>query len=83
MPKSAIHLCFVDDLPALRHRAPLPRGFAAMTPERRRELAASGGRAAHANGTAHEWTPSEASAAGKVGGRISRRRPAGWKVEGD
>lgn len=41
------------------------RGFATLTPERRREIASQGGRAAHASGNAHEFTAEEASAAGK------------------
>ena len=36
------------------------RGFASMSPERQKEIASKGGRAAHAKGTAHEWTPEEA-----------------------
>jgi general stress protein YciG len=45
-----------------------PRGFAAMTPERQRELARLGGRAAHARGTAHEFSREEARVAGRRGG---------------
>lgn len=52
------------------------RGFSSMSPEQRSAIARKGGKAAHALGTAHKWTPREASEAGKVGGRISRRRPA-------
>mgnify|MGYP006195342569 CR=1 FL=1 len=48
------------------------RGFAAMNPERQREIASEGGRAAHAKGTAHEWTSEEARVAGRKGGQISR-----------
>lgn len=44
-----------------------PRGLAGMSPERRREIASKGGQAAHARGTAHQWTAEEASAAGKRG----------------
>ena len=33
------------------------RGFASMSPEKQREIASKGGRAAHEKGTAHEWTP--------------------------
>lgn len=44
------------------------RGLAALSPERRREIASLGGKAAHAQGTAHEWTPAEATAAGRKGG---------------
>lgn len=48
------------------------RGFASMSPERQREIARKGGRAAHEKGTAHEWTSDEARAAGRKGGQISR-----------
>jgi general stress protein YciG len=48
------------------------RGFASMTPEKQREIASKGGRAAHAKGTAHEWTSEEARSAGRKGGQISR-----------
>ncbi len=37
-----------------------PRGFALLTPERRAEIAAAGGRTAHAKGAAHRWTSDEA-----------------------
>jgi hypothetical protein len=40
------------------------RGFASMDSERQREIAAEGGRAAHASGNAHEFTPEEAREAG-------------------
>jgi general stress protein YciG len=43
------------------------RGLAAMSPERRREIARMGGRTSQARGTAHQWTAEEASAAGKKG----------------
>lgn len=48
------------------------RGFASMSPEKQREIASKGGRAAHMKGTAHEWTSAEARAAGQKGGRASR-----------
>jgi general stress protein YciG len=51
------------------------RGFASMSPEKKREIASKGGKAAHAQGTAHKWTSEEAQAAGRKGGSISRRRP--------
>ena len=41
------------------------RGFAVMDPTRVREIASMGGRTAHANGRAHEFTSEEARAAGK------------------
>jgi general stress protein YciG len=51
------------------------RGLAAMSPERRREIASKGGRTSQARGTAHQWTAEEASAAGKKGSaRYALRR---------
>lgn len=52
------------------------RGFAAMDLEKRREIARSGGRAAHAQGKAHQWTPETARLAGSKGGRASKRGKA-------
>ncbi|WP_083745776.1 KGG domain-containing protein [Variovorax sp. KK3] len=46
---------------------PIPRrgrGFAGMDPSRQRDIAREGGRAAHEQGKAHEFTPEEARAAG-------------------
>lgn len=57
------------------------RGFASMTPERQRELAQMGGRAAHVQGTAHEWTSAEATAAGRKGGLETSRRRAAAKAQ--
>lgn len=45
-----------------------------MHPDVQREIASKGGKAAHAKGTAHEWTEEEASRAGKKGGTISGQR---------
>lgn len=45
------------------------RGFASMDPEQQRKIASKGGRAAHEQGTAHEWDSSEAQEAGRKGGR--------------
>jgi len=49
------------------------KGFAAMDPALVRKLASKGGRAAHEQGTAHEFTPEEAKAAGRKGGMASHR----------
>ncbi|MFC5499349.1 KGG domain-containing protein [Caenimonas terrae] len=49
------------------------RGFAAMAPERQREIASLGGRAAHQSGHAHEFTSEEARIAGRK--RHERRSP--------
>ena len=43
-----------------------------MSPEKQREIASKGGRAAHAKGTAHEWSSDEARQAGRKGGQMSR-----------
>jgi len=45
-----------------------PRGFAAMDRTKVSEIASKGGKAAHAAGTAHQFTSDEARAAGKKGG---------------
>ena len=51
------------------------RGFAGMSDQRQRAIAAQGGRAAHKQGTAHEFSPAEARAAGQKGGEtVSRNR---------
>lgn len=48
------------------------RGFASMDREKQREIASKGGRAAHMQGTAHEWDSNEAREAGRKGGAASR-----------
>jgi len=55
------------------------RGFASMDPEKQREIASKGGRAAHAKGTAHEFTPEEARAAGRKGGQAAHSRGTAHK----
>jgi uncharacterized protein len=51
------------------------RGFASMDAAKQREIASKGGRAAHAKGTAHEFTSDEARVAGRKGGEaVSRDR---------
>ena len=47
------------------------RGFAAMSPERQRQIASQGGRAAHVQGVAHQWSKEEAKEAGRKGGKAS------------
>ena len=49
------------------------RGFAAMDREKQREIARKGGRAAHEQGVAHEWSSEEARQAGKKGGQARGR----------
>jgi len=52
------------------------RGFASMDRDKQRSIASKGGKAAHAKGTAHEWTEKEAREAGRKGGLASHRQPA-------
>lgn len=47
------------------------RGFAAITPERQREIASQGGKAAHQQGVAHQWNKEQARAAGRRGGQAT------------
>jgi general stress protein YciG len=62
----------VKDRPMVNAERKERRGFASMSPEKQREIASKGGRAAHQKGTAHEWTSEEARSAGRKGGQISR-----------
>ena len=58
-----------------RHLNTSTRGFASMDPERQRQIAREGGKAAHVKGTAHEFTSEEARSAGRKGGEtVSRDR---------
>lgn len=51
------------------------RGFASMDEDKQRAIAAKGGRAAHASGNAHQFSPAEARVAGRKGGEaISQDR---------
>ena len=45
-----------------------------MDRTKQREIASKGGRAAHKNGAAHEWTREEAQAAGRKGGLARHRK---------
>lgn len=44
-----------------------------MSPEKQRQIASKGGRAAHRKGTAHEFNSREAAEAGRKGG-LARSR---------
>jgi general stress protein YciG len=50
------------------------RGFAGMSPEKRRAVARLGGKAAHKAGTAHTWTTEEAIKAGRKGGTATGKK---------
>lgn len=60
----------------MEQAAPRPkqrRGFASMDSLKQREIASKGGRAAHVQGKAHEFTSDEARAAGRRGGSVTSR----------
>ncbi len=51
------------------------RGFASMDRGKQKEIASKGGKAAHSQGRAHEFTADEARTAGRKGGEtVSRDR---------
>jgi uncharacterized protein len=56
------------ETPAPAPKPRKPRGFAAMDRTKVSEIASKGGKAAHAAGTAHQFTSDEARVAGKKGG---------------
>ena len=58
-------------------QAPRRRGFAAMDRDRVKAIASKGGRAAHAAGTAHQFSADEARVAGKKGGEAPHVRRGG------
>ena len=53
-----------------------------MDPARQRDIASKGGKAAHAKGTAHEWTADEARRAGRKGGEVVSRDRAHMEAIG-
>ena len=59
----------------MEQKAKAQQGFAALSPERRKEIATMGGKAAQASGKGHRWTSEEAQAAGRIGGKsVSKNR---------
>jgi len=58
------------------------RGFASMDPERQREIASEGGKAAHASGNAHEFTSEEARKAGSMSHKNDGNRQSGSSGSG-
>ena len=59
------------------YRRPRRRGFAAMDRDRVKEIASKGGKAAHAAGTAHQFSSDEARNAGRKGGMAPHVRRGG------
>ena len=64
-----------SDSRSQRQAASSRRGFASMDPERQRQIASRGGKAAHASGNAHQFNATEAREAGRKGGLAGRRNP--------
>lgn len=50
------------------------RGFAVMDSAKQKEIASKGGKAAHAKGSAHEFTSEQAREAGRKGGRMAHAK---------
>jgi general stress protein YciG len=76
-------------VPTPEERRPRRRGFAAMDQERVKAIASKGGKAAHAAGTAHQFSSDEARNAGRKGGIAPhvrrggvRRRPSATEEAG-
>src|SRR6476660_230128 len=70
--------------PQASAEAPRPRrrGFAAMDRDRVKEIASKGGKAAHAAGTAHQFSSDEARVAGRKGGMAPHvRRGRGPRID--
>jgi general stress protein YciG len=61
----------------VEERRPRRRGFAAMDRDRVKEIASKGGKAAHAAGTAHQFSSDEARNAGRKGGMAPHVRRGG------
>jgi len=61
----------------IEERRPRRRGFAAMDRDRVKEIASKGGKAAHAAGTAHQFSSDEARNAGRKGGMAPHVRRGG------
>jgi uncharacterized protein len=67
-PETTEETTNTTDTPAPAPKPRKPRGFAAMDRKKVSEIASKGGKAAHAAGTAHQFTSDEARVAGKKGG---------------
>lgn len=82
--------CLVAEAQAAKDRAAAERaarprgrqGFASMAPERRRAVAAKGGKSAHAQGLAHRWSPEEARRAGQKQGKTAKAIAAAFEKAG-
>jgi general stress protein YciG len=61
------------DVSETEPKTPSKRGFAGMSAEKQRKIAAAGGKAAHGAGVAHQFDATTASKAGRKGGRVVAR----------
>jgi len=59
------------------------RGFAGMDPQKQREIASEGGKAAHASGNAHEFTSEEARRAGSMSHKNDGNQQSGGNSGGN
>ncbi len=62
---------------------PPKTGLAALSPERRAEISAKGGKSAHAKGKAYKFTPDKAKAAGKLGGTAAHAKGVAHRFTSD
>jgi general stress protein YciG len=67
--------CMKEEVSNQQEGKPRLRGFAAMSPEKKKEIAGMGGRAAHASGRAHQFSTEEARAAGKKRHQVAASQP--------
>ena len=77
MPNDEVTVTESETVVSVPVKAKKPRGFAAMSPEKRAAISALGGKRAHELGVAHRYTSEEATAAGRTGGvapHVSRGR---------
>lgn len=58
------------------------KGFALLSPERRKEISSKGGKAAHACGRGYEFDSDAARAAGRLGGMAVARKKRAEKNGG-
>jgi general stress protein YciG len=59
------------------------RGFAAMDPNKQREIASKGGKATQAKGTGHRFDHEEAAAAGRKGGLSVSKKGTGNRFDSE
>ena len=68
LPETASATVATSAQPEAAPKPRRPRGFAALDRSKVSEIASKGGKAAHAAGTAHQFSSDEARSAGRKGG---------------